>query len=92
MWVPVRGLNSGIIARADLCWNFGRLVSETSRGYRVELKTPGCYLLGVHSDTFGAQNLPQKLVFEAALDDFTDHLWGPLRHPPNLFIRAITAQ
>ena len=30
------------------CWNFGQLVSATSRGYRDELKSPGSYLLGAH--------------------------------------------
>ena len=39
---------AGIITRVDLCWNFGRLVSETSRGYRDELKTLASYLLGAH--------------------------------------------
>ena len=39
---------SGIIIRVDLCWNFGRLVIETSRGYRDELKTPSRDVLGAH--------------------------------------------
>ena len=49
--VPVALLElkrTGIIIRVDLCWNFGRLVIETSRGYRDELKTPSRDVLGAH--------------------------------------------
>ena len=43
-------VNTGL----HLCWNFGRLVSAHSGGYRDELETPGSHLLGAH---FGHQTL-----------------------------------
>ena len=79
---------AGIIIRVNLCWNFGRLVSETSRGYRDELKTPSRDVLGAHFGHKTCQQYGGLRPFKTDLLFILGVLSDPLQTPLKGIVKA----